>query len=239
MSGLISLYTPPPPSRPRPIAESAHGWVRWLGFIGSVVLAAVGYGVLTLTQGDALTGLFGTIPGIVNAIATALTAFGIVRQAEPQVTPLISPRDIHGRQLRAPVEGMSGPVDPRTEPSWWETETDSPFGAQRGRARTPRLSVAEPLEDADPDDADSDDVDPGVDPTVGDRRGWTATMVEQDQVETRHGGSDTPIATYPAESAAPTPADYRAPETYPVADSPSHGHHGSSDGGSSPSGGGQ
>lgn len=85
--------------RPRPIKAAAGTLTRWLGVAGSLVLALVGWGVLSAVQGDAVSGLLGVIPGVVNAVSTVLTAFGVVRRAEPLVTPMSDPRTDTGSPL--------------------------------------------------------------------------------------------------------------------------------------------
>lgn len=88
-------------NRPRPIRDAASRLSKLLGVAGAFVTALVGWGVVTATQGDAVTGLLGAIPGIVTAVTTALTAFGIVKQSEPLVTPTSDPRSAAGTPLSA------------------------------------------------------------------------------------------------------------------------------------------
>jgi len=87
--------------RPRPIKAAANGYGRWLGIIGGMVVALVTGGVLTAAQGEAVDGLLGLIPGVITTATTFLAAFGIVRKAEPKVTPLSDPRDDKLRALVA------------------------------------------------------------------------------------------------------------------------------------------
>lgn len=89
-------------NRPRPIRDAAARLSKLLGVAGALLTALVGWGVVTATQGDAVTGLLGAIPGIVTAVTSVLTAFGVVRQAEPLVTPVRDPRDNAGAPLAAP-----------------------------------------------------------------------------------------------------------------------------------------
>ncbi|HYQ69067.1 hypothetical protein [Actinophytocola sp.] len=99
--------------RPRPIKDAADKLTKWLGVAGSLVIALVGWGVLSAAQGDAVIGLLGVIPGVVSAVTTALTAFGIHRSAEPKVTPLSDPRD---NELRALVVlPPNSKIVPKTE----------------------------------------------------------------------------------------------------------------------------
>lgn len=85
--------------RPRPLLAAADAVVRGVGLLVTVVGMLVGWGVLTLAQGDAISGLLGLIPGLVTAVAVLLTALGVVRAAEPHVTPLSDPRDAQLRPL--------------------------------------------------------------------------------------------------------------------------------------------
>ncbi len=87
--------------RPRPLQEAASRLSKVLGVAGAVVTALVGFGIFSLAQGDAVQGLLGAIPGVVTAVVAVLSAFGVVRAAEPQVTPLSDPRDNDGNKLIA------------------------------------------------------------------------------------------------------------------------------------------
>lgn len=85
--------------RPRPVKDAASRLSKLIGVAGAFVTALVGWGVVTASQGDAVTGLLGAIPGIVTAVTTLLTAFGIVKQSEPLVTPTSDPRSAAGEPL--------------------------------------------------------------------------------------------------------------------------------------------
>jgi hypothetical protein len=87
--------------RPRPLVDAASWASRVTGLLGSVVTALAGWGLLTTVQGDAVVGLLGLIPGLVTAGTSVLVAFGVVKRAEPEVTPVIDPMDNQGRALRA------------------------------------------------------------------------------------------------------------------------------------------
>lgn len=86
--------------RPRPLAEAASWATKVYGISGAVITSLAGYGVLSTVQGDALTGLWGAIPGVLTLVFNALSAFGVVRKGEPQVTPLSDPRSDRGEPLR-------------------------------------------------------------------------------------------------------------------------------------------
>lgn len=85
--------------RPRPIMDAFRTVGSAVALAGSIVTALVGWGVLTAAQGDALVGLLGAVPGVVALVTALLAAFGVVRAAEPAVTPLSSPMDALGRPL--------------------------------------------------------------------------------------------------------------------------------------------
>lgn len=87
------------PNRPTPIRDAASSVQKGLGMIGALATAAAGYGILAAAQNDAIQGLLGAIPGLVALVSNFLTAFGIVRQAEPKVTPIASPQDNAGNAL--------------------------------------------------------------------------------------------------------------------------------------------
>lgn len=93
--------------RPRPIRAAATRLSKMLGVAGALVTALVGWGILTAAQGDAVTGLLGTLPGIVTAVTTVLAAFGVARRSEPLVTPMSDPRTDTG----APFMTHSPPGD--------------------------------------------------------------------------------------------------------------------------------
>ncbi|HEV2784705.1 MAG TPA: hypothetical protein VGX25_35420 [Actinophytocola sp.] len=85
--------------RPQPLRDAASQLTRVVGVLGSLVAALAGFGILTVAQQDAIVGLLGAIPGLVTLVTSVLVAFGIVRQAEPVVTPLADPRDAQMRPL--------------------------------------------------------------------------------------------------------------------------------------------
>lgn len=96
-------------ARPRPLAEAARSVSWWLGLLGALAVSGTTFGVITAQQGDAIAGLLGLVPGLVTAVFTALSAFGVVRRGEPLVTPLSDPRDDKLRPLL--TAGPAGRVD--------------------------------------------------------------------------------------------------------------------------------
>jgi uncharacterized protein with von Willebrand factor type A (vWA) domain len=90
-------------NRPRPLAEAADRATRVIGTLSAFVTALAGSGIAVLSadQADALTALLGAAPGVITMVGVALASFGIVKRAEPQVTPLESPMDNQGNYLVA------------------------------------------------------------------------------------------------------------------------------------------
>lgn len=91
--------TSPLETRPRPIRDAFKSVGAAVALLGSVATSLVGWGVLTAAEGDAVSGLLGTLPGVVTAVTVLLAAFGVTRRAEPQVTPMRDPRDHDGTPL--------------------------------------------------------------------------------------------------------------------------------------------
>lgn len=88
----------PQNDRPRPIAQAAKIWGRIAAGSAGVITALVTAGALTAEQGVATAGTFTALDGVViattvlvSAGSALLTAFGVTRSAEPQVTPVSSP----------------------------------------------------------------------------------------------------------------------------------------------------
>jgi len=85
--------------RPTPVRDVAARVATWTAGAGAIVAALVGWGVITATQGDAVTGLLGAIPGVVTYIAAAIAAFRVAAKAQPLVTPVSDPRNNAGVKL--------------------------------------------------------------------------------------------------------------------------------------------
>lgn len=107
-------------NRPRPIKAAASRLSAILGAVGAVAAALASWGGITAAQHDAVTGLLGVLavagPGLIAALVTVLASFGIVRRAEPLVTPTSDPRSAAGAPLvvRSPPGDLgSGLADPR------------------------------------------------------------------------------------------------------------------------------
>jgi hypothetical protein len=84
-------------SRPRPLRTAA----AIIGGLTALISGLVGSGLLTGSQGSALTGL-------ISAVVAVLGAFGYVIASEGKVTPLADPRDNAGRALVPADQTLSG-----------------------------------------------------------------------------------------------------------------------------------
>lgn len=259
MGRISPRYNPLTETR-RPIHVVATGYLRWLGIVGSVVVAALGYGVLTLTQGDAVAGLLGTIPGVVQAVATTLTAFGIVRKAEPLTTPLSSPRTATGTPLR-PAGDPAPPVPSAAsarargrwarDDSWWDR---SGYSVGRGPVTYNAAYVTDDDQDRDDrGDRDGDCEDDAGGAVLEDGRGGhtgdlypayhgdRAAAVHAD-TEDRAGDrvfdqdtalplTHSPTSHATSHSPVSDPGRHTPSDTHTAPGSGGSGHHSSDDGG--------
>jgi hypothetical protein len=93
--------TPPTPETTdrNPLRTVAKNVSIVVGMISTFVTSAVGFGVVTAVQGNALIGLFGILPGLLTAVGTALAAFTTAQAGEQHVTPLVDPRNDAGVRL--------------------------------------------------------------------------------------------------------------------------------------------
>jgi FtsH-binding integral membrane protein len=101
----------PHQDRPRPLQHAAKVWGRVVAGAGGVISALVTAGALTSDQGTAVAGTFTALDGlvvattvVVSAGSALLTAFGVHRSAEPQVTPVDAPALV--------VDGELVPLEP-------------------------------------------------------------------------------------------------------------------------------
>lgn len=88
--------------RPRPLLTAFRTVGGATAFAGALITTFVTYGLLTPDQGSALGNLTAAVPGLVALVTAVGAAWGVVRQAEPQVTPVESPA----------VEGPTGDLIP-------------------------------------------------------------------------------------------------------------------------------
>ncbi len=87
-------------TRPRPIKDAFDSVGSFINTIASIVVAGVGFGIVTAAESDAVVGLLGLIPGVITALGGVITAVKVRNKAEPQVTPISDPRDHAGNRLR-------------------------------------------------------------------------------------------------------------------------------------------
>lgn len=92
------------PERPRPLRDAAKEASLAVGLGGSIITALVGYGILTVAQGDAFTALLGLLPGVVTGITAVAAAFRTANNGEQRVTPIESPLSAAGEPL-VPAHG--------------------------------------------------------------------------------------------------------------------------------------
>jgi uncharacterized protein with von Willebrand factor type A (vWA) domain len=87
--------------RPAPLDAAASRTIKVVGTLSALVTALAGAGISLLSseQVDALTALLGAVPGLVTMAGVALAAFGVVKRAKPEVTPVADPRDNAGNSL--------------------------------------------------------------------------------------------------------------------------------------------
>jgi hypothetical protein len=87
-----------------------------VAFLGAVATAAVGYGVMSLAQVDAVTALLGLVPGFAAAVTAVVAATRTARKGEALVTPNTDPAmvDEYSRELVRLVPARPGtvPADP-------------------------------------------------------------------------------------------------------------------------------
>lgn len=261
---LINRYTAPPDTRPRPIADAANTVGTWTGAVIPILTALLGYGVISVVTADAILGLLGVLPGVIASVTAILTATGIIRRAEPEVTPLVSPRSISGKRL-VPVteirqEDTAGPATTASErdarragrrtadDAWWDRENPFGIGAATGTGLTP----------ADSDEYENDSVDDDREYTaVKDGTGtelhreyevFTGPEVQRqideamalvDAAAARElAGAGTPHTDTTPNAPDTDRGSYSPPDTYPSAGSGGSGHHSPSNHDSGSSGGG-
>lgn len=91
------MSTPTPDRRPLARVGKRVGAV--LAVIGAAASTLVTVGALTADQGSALEAVAAGAAGLITAVTVALTAFGVIRKAEPLVTPVDDPRTDDGTPL--------------------------------------------------------------------------------------------------------------------------------------------
>jgi hypothetical protein len=86
-------------SRPRPLLDKVKSVGGALAALTGLVAWATSFGFLTEQQGAASAALLALVPGIIGAVGTVLTSFGVVKSGEKLVTPLSSPMNNEGERL--------------------------------------------------------------------------------------------------------------------------------------------
>jgi hypothetical protein len=94
----MSTTTSNPSGRPRPILDAIRGGA-WKTVLGTLVTAAVSFGVLNAEQATVVHNIVAAVATIVTAVTAILTQLHILGRAEPKVTPLADPRNSAGQRL--------------------------------------------------------------------------------------------------------------------------------------------
>ncbi|WP_134664027.1 hypothetical protein [Amycolatopsis sp. CFH S0078] len=84
--------------RPRPILEAIRGG-GWKTLAGTLIAAAVSFGILNAEQATALDNVVAAVVTLITFVTSAVAQFHVLDHAEPQVTPVADPRDDRGRPL--------------------------------------------------------------------------------------------------------------------------------------------
>lgn len=77
--------------RPTPIRDAFKSVGAAIAVVGTLVNTLVSLGVITAAQGTAVENFVAIVPAVLELGVFVLVAFGVVRRAEPQVTPLSDP----------------------------------------------------------------------------------------------------------------------------------------------------
>ncbi|MBB5154942.1 hypothetical protein [Saccharopolyspora phatthalungensis] len=85
-------------NRPRPILEAIRGG-GWKTILGTLLAAAVSFGVLNAEQATALDNLVAAVVTLVTFATSAVAQFHVLDNAEPLVTPVAAPHDDADRPL--------------------------------------------------------------------------------------------------------------------------------------------
>lgn len=85
--------------RPRPINDAAFSVSKIIPAVTGIIALAASIGLISATQGDALSIALGAVATVAATIGPVISAFRVARIAEPQVTPLVSPQSNDGTPL--------------------------------------------------------------------------------------------------------------------------------------------
>lgn len=87
-----------PNSRPRPILEAIRGGA-WKTVVGTLVAAAVSFGLLNSEQATLLDNIVAALATLITLVTSFVAQLHVLGQAEPRVTPVSDPRDETGAPL--------------------------------------------------------------------------------------------------------------------------------------------
>jgi phosphatidylglycerophosphate synthase len=93
----------------RPIVDAIRGGA-WKTALGTGISAAVSFGVLDTREASALNTVVAALVTIVTALTSVVAQLHILRNAEPQVTPVVEPRDNAGHPLIPAVPPPTTPI---------------------------------------------------------------------------------------------------------------------------------
>lgn len=94
--------------RPRPILDAISSGM-WKTVLGGAITAAVSFGLLDGQQATLVNNLVAAIATVVTIATSLLAQLHILRNAEPEVTPMADPRDNAGQPLVA-TTAAGGPA---------------------------------------------------------------------------------------------------------------------------------
>lgn len=84
--------------RPRPILDAIRTGT-WKTGLGTLVTAAVAFGILNAEQATVANNIVASLVTIVTAVTAILAQVHVLQRAEPQVTPVVDPRANDGTRL--------------------------------------------------------------------------------------------------------------------------------------------
>jgi hypothetical protein len=80
----------------------------WRPAVGTVITAAVSFGLVNAGQATALDNLAAAVATLLTALTSTVHAFGVLRASEGHTTPTVDPRDRDGTSLVRPVASGGG-----------------------------------------------------------------------------------------------------------------------------------
>lgn len=87
-----------PNTRPRPILEAILGGA-WKTILGTLITAAVAFGLLNAEQATLLDNIVAALATLITLVTSFVAQLHVLGRAEPQVTPVVDPRDDTGTPL--------------------------------------------------------------------------------------------------------------------------------------------